>query len=35
MTKMIIDEQLDANIEVKNTLFGAQFTIHLKEKYER
>ena len=35
MTKMIIDEQLDANIEVKNALFGAQFTIHLKEKYER
>ncbi len=35
MTKMIIDEQLDASIEVKNTLFGAQFTINLKENYER
>ena len=35
MTKMIIAEQLGANIEVKNTLSGAQFTIYLKEKYER
>jgi signal transduction histidine kinase len=32
MTKMIINEQLDAKIDVKNTLFGARFTIQLKEE---
>ena len=32
MTKMIINEQLDAKVEVKNTLFGARFTIQLKEE---
>ena len=32
MTKMIINEQLNAKIDVKNTPDGAQFTIYLKEE---